>query len=105
MKTVVGLFDSATEALNARHDLIGSGIENDRISVVTKPPGDMLFPAENTQAAKGAGVGATAGDSAGGAAGLLASLGQLLIPGVGPLLAARSIVAIPTGAGLGPAPG
>jgi hypothetical protein len=105
MKTVIGLFDSIADAQGARDDLIGSGIENDRISIVTRPANDAMFPNDPTEAAEGAGIGATAGAIAGGAAGLLASLGQLMIPGIGPLLAAGSIVAILTGAGIGAATG
>src|SRR4051794_23842528 len=105
MRTVIGLFDSANEAQAARQDLVGSGIEADRISLVTRPAGDMLFPQDSTEAAQGAGIGATAGAIAGGAAGLLASLGQFFIPGIGPILAAGSIVAILTGAGIGAATG
>jgi len=56
-------------------------------------------------ASTGAGTGATLGTVLGGGAGLLAGLGMLAIPGVGPLVAAGWLVATLTGAGVGAAAG
>lgn len=53
----------------------------------------------------GAGTGATLGTVLGGGAGLLAGLGMLAIPGVGPIVAAGWLVASLTGAGVGAAAG
>ena len=53
----------------------------------------------------GAGAGATVGTILGGGAGLLAGLGLLAIPGVGPIVAAGWLVATITGAGVGAAGG
>lgn len=109
MKTVIGLFDTASDAHSAQNELIAAGIARDRISVVTSESNrDLRSDAEHhdkTEAAEGAGVGATAGALAGGAAGLLASLGLLAIPGIGGLLALGPIVATLTGAGIGAAAG
>lgn len=56
-------------------------------------------------AATGAGTGATIGTVLGGGAGLLAGIGSLAIPGLGPLVAAGWLVAALTGAGAGAAAG
>src|SRR4051812_27065137 len=110
MKTVIGLFDLSADAYAAQNDLLGSGLDRDRISVVTSESNKDYNrttgeKSDKTEAAEGAGIGATAGALAGGAAGLLASLGLLAIPGIGPLLAAGPIVATLTGAGIGAATG
>jgi hypothetical protein len=107
MKTVIGLFDTASDAHSAQNELIAAGIEQDRISLVTSESNRDLRgdTHDRTEAAEGAGVGATAGALAGGAAGLLASLGLLAIPGIGGLLALGPIVAALTGAGIGAAAG
>lgn len=54
-----------------------------------------------TKAPEGATTGAAAGGLTGGVIGLLAGIGALAIPGVGPLIAAGPIVAALTGAGVG----
>lgn len=56
-------------------------------------------------ASTGAGTGATLGTVLGGGAGLLAGLGMLAIPGIGPIVAAGWLVAALTGAGVGAAAG
>src|SRR6185437_13482826 len=58
-----------------------------------------------SKAASGAGTGATTGAVLGGGAGLLAGLGMLAIPGVGPVVAAGWLVATLAGAGAGAAVG
>jgi hypothetical protein len=109
MKTVIGLFDTASDAQSAQNELIAAGFPRDRISLVTSESNRELHGdaahSDKTEAAEGAGVGATAGALAGGAAGLLASLGLLAIPGIGGLLALGPIVATLTGAGIGAAAG
>lgn len=110
MKTVIGLFDTASDAHSAQNELVAAGIARERISVVTSNANKDYVAArdeasDKTEAAEGAGVGATAGALAGGAAGLLASLSLLAIPGIGGLLALGPIVATLTGAGIGAAAG
>src|SRR5213080_4228311 len=58
-----------------------------------------------TKAPEGASTGAGAGAVVGGTLGLLAGIGALAIPGVGPLIAAGPIVAALAGAGAGGAVG
>ena len=54
-----------------------------------------------TKAPEGATAGATTGGVAGGVIGLLAGIGSLAIPGVGPLIAAGPIMAALSGAAVG----
>ena len=54
-----------------------------------------------TKAPEGATTGATTGGVAGGVLGLLAGIGALAIPGVGPLIAAGPIMAALSGAAIG----
>ena len=58
-----------------------------------------------TKAPEGATTGAAAGGITGGVLGLLAGIGALAIPGVGPLIAAGPIVAALSGAAVGGATG
>lgn len=55
--------------------------------------------------ASGIGTGASLGTVLGGGAGLLAGIGSLAIPGVGPIVAAGWLIATLTGAGVGAAAG
>src|SRR4051794_3178077 len=108
MKTIVALFDDTNDAHKAIDDLSTLGVANNDISVIApkrdSDAGRNVRDGE-TKAAEGAGIGASTGAVAGGAAGLLASLGLLAIPGIGPLLAWGPIVATLTGAGIGAATG
>jgi uncharacterized protein (TIGR02271 family) len=106
MKTIVGMFDNASEAHRAVDELTRLGLSRNDISIVAGKRDDTADIGEDkTKAAEGAGIGATTGAIAGGAAGILASLGLLAIPGIGWLLAAGPIVATLTGAGIGAAAG
>ena len=59
----------------------------------------------NTKAPEGATIGGSAGGIAGGVLGLLAGIGALAIPGVGPFIAAGPIMAALSGAAVGAAIG
>ena len=80
----------------ARYDTTGTAAEADPDGVDAESAG-----AENT----GAGAGATVGTVLGGGAGLLAGIGALAIPGIGPIVAAGWLIATLTGAGIGAAGG
>jgi len=68
--------------------------------------GTKDFAAEkNTKAPEGATTGAVAGGVVGGTLGLLAGVGALAIPGLGPFIAAGPIMAALAGAGAGGAVG
>jgi len=90
MAHIPGLFDNYDEALNAVRALEEAGIPADDISLISNNTSsqyvdDTLKDDSNTAA--GAGAGAGLGAAAGGGAGLLAGLGLLSIPGVGPVVA------------------
>jgi hypothetical protein len=100
-RTIVALYDDVTMAQHVINDLTTAGIPRERISLIAndtsgeygrylqaKPVNDHVGPGEGT--AFGASVGALTG--------LLVSLGALVIPGVGPVIAAGPLVAGLTGA-------
>jgi hypothetical protein len=62
-------------------------------------------PAATSAEGASAGAGASVGTILGGGAGLLAGIGALAIPGVGPVVAAGWLIATLTGAGIGAAGG
>jgi hypothetical protein len=113
-RTVTALFDDYEAAARAVDKLEAEGIPHGDISIVAsdpdsrlaaRAPADRPAAAEESDAADGAGTGATLGTVLGGGAGLLAGLGLLAIPGVGPVVAAGWLVATVTGAGVGAAAG
>src|SRR6202007_749018 len=87
--------------------LLSRGFTNSAISVLL-PDDDSTraFAHEKkTKAPEGTATGATSGGLIGGTLGLLAGIGALAIPGVGPLIAAGPIVASLAGIGVGGAVG
>ena len=109
MKTIVGLFDSFSEAEAVVRDLERAGYDRSDISMVANESsrrGARTTTTASTRsddggAVEGAGTGAVIGGVTGGVAGLIASLAGLAIPGIGPVLAAGPLVAALTGAGVG----
>jgi hypothetical protein len=95
-------FDSALEALRA------ANFRNSDISAIL-PDRDLttrdLAHEINTKAPEGIATGAGAGAAVGGVLGWLIGVGALVIPGVGPLVAAGPIVAALAGAGAAGATG
>jgi len=116
-RTIARLFDNYSDAAAAVRDLEAAGFPHDDISLVargaesgtTTPATSTTDVADNgpghTGAGTGAGTGATLGTLVGGGAGLLAGIGALAIPGLGPIVAAGWLVAALTGAGVGAAAG
>lgn len=104
---ITRLFDTYDGATQAVSDLEASGVSHDSVSLVANNSDGRHVAsdpaADNT--ADGAGTGATVGTVLGGGAGLLAGLGMLAIPGVGPVVAAGWLVATALGAGVGAASG
>jgi len=102
IKTVVGSFDTFSEAAAAARDLRGAGFLDSDVNVIannTRAIGrDDKDIEEKTS---GTATGIVAGGALGGAAGLAASLMGLAIPGIGPILAAGPIAAALAGAGAG----
>ncbi|OYW29618.1 MAG: hypothetical protein B7Z44_04110 [Caulobacter sp. 12-67-6] len=114
-KTITRLFDDRAQALSAVEDLERAGVHHDHISLVSNnsdnwhdgkagPLGDANGDGEN-DVADGAGKGATTGGLIGGGAGMLAGLGMLAIPGLGPVVAAGWLASTAVGALVGAAAG
>jgi hypothetical protein len=88
-------------------DLVRNGIERDNISLILPDPekrhahhlGGGTTEAE--EVASGAAAGAIGGAIMGGLSGVLLGLGAVLIPGIGPVIAAGPIIAGLLGAGMG----
>ncbi|MEP9380341.1 general stress protein [Aquabacter sp. CN5-332] len=110
MATVSGLFDNYDEALAAVSRLEAFGTDRSDISIVANNADDWYGrrPADvetDSKAGEGAASGAGLGAVVGGAGGLLAGLGLLAIPGIGPVVAAGWLVATGAGAVAGAAAG
>jgi len=119
MKTVIGVFDDFQTAQNAVQSLVNRNFNRHDISIAANNTAagvsaDALEGASEGESRKeamadgartGAGTGAVIGTGVGGVLGLLASLGTIWIPGIGPIVAAGPLVATLTGAGVGAAAG
>lgn len=102
-----GIYPSRSAAEAAVDHLNAAGFTNDDISVLMadKHSSEDFAHEKNTKAPEGATTGVTAGGAIGGTLGLLAGIGALAIPGVGPLIAAGPIMAALAGVGVGGAVG
>ncbi len=105
-KTISRLFDEYSDATAAMRDLEGLGISHSDISVVAnnahgKHAGHPEGVDDHGDVTRGTSTGAVLG----GAGGLLAGLGLLAIPGLGPIVAAGWLAATAVGAGIGAAGG
>ncbi len=100
---VFGIYPTSQSAENAIDILTRSGFPISDVSVLvpetlgTKDMGTV----KATKAPEGTAAGASSGAVLGGALGLLAGIGALAIPGVGPLIAAGPIMAALAGVGVG----
>ena len=98
-KTVVGLFDDFATAQNVVQDLVNAGFSRNDISIAANQTAAGNTGGATAGTATGAGEGHAVGKDAGigagigGAVGLLAGLGLMAIPGVGPILAAGPLAA------------
>jgi hypothetical protein len=97
MKTVTGLFDNYDDASDAVGELEATGIPHSDISIVANNA-DNRHENDGSKAADDAAGGAGLGAAIGGAGGLLAGLGLMAIPGVGPVVAAGWLAATAVGA-------
>src|SRR6201987_3357639 len=104
---VFGIYAILSAADTATDELIKSGFSPADISALLPDNlGNRPIGTEKaTKAPEGAAAGAGSGAVVGGAIGLLAGIGALAIPGVGPLIAAGPIVSALAGAGAGAAAG
>lgn len=104
-QTIARLFDSYDEALAAVNELERSGIPHSHISLIANNAAGGHHGHDHADrgdaAADDAGKGATAGGVVGAAGGLLAGLGLLAIPGLGPVVAAGWLASTVLGAAAG----
>ncbi|MFH5185792.1 general stress protein [Paenibacillus sp. TAB 01] len=100
---IIGVFQTEGEAIQAVDALKKQGYRSDEISIVAKNKDDVaaIEKETGTKAPEGLAAGAATGGILGGTAGLLAGLGLLAIPGIGPILAAGPIAATLTGLAVG----
>jgi hypothetical protein len=104
---VFGIYKTANQAEQTVDRLLAAGFTNDDISVLlqdNKSSKDFAHE-KNTKAPEGTTTGVTAGGVIGGTLGLLAGIGALAIPGVGPFIAAGPIMGALAGLGVGGAVG
>src|SRR6201996_9198684 len=102
-----GIYKSNSAAEAAVDRLTAAGFSNQDVSVLMADrQGSKEFAAEkNTKAPEGATAGVGVGGAVGGTLGLLAGIGALAIPGIGPLIAAGPIMGALAGLGVGGAVG
>src|SRR5215207_3814736 len=116
-RTITAMFDRYQDALEAVRRLEAAGVAQSDISIVSNDPAHRTQDNATTAGATtartdtdddtgtGAGTGASLGTLLGGGAGLLAGLGMLAIPGLGPVVAAGWLASTLVGAGAGAASG
>ena len=99
--SVFGIYPSTQQAENAAASLVQAGFRSDDISVLMpdRRSSRELGTEKATKAPEGAATGVAAGGALGGTLGLLAGIGALAIPGLGPFIAAGPIVGALAGAG------
>ncbi len=100
---VFGIYPSRGRAEEAVNHLTAGGFRSEDISVLLQDNvGTKDFAHEkHTKAPEGTTAGVLAGGVIGGTIGLLAGIGLLAIPGLGPLVAAGPVIAALTGIGSG----
>jgi hypothetical protein len=107
MQTVSGLFDTYADAIKAVHALEDAGLTAADISLIANSPADLT--PDPDPVAKDSVAGAELGAVLGAGGGLLAGLGIVAVPGIGPVLAGGWLVATIAGAlagaGIGAAAG
>jgi hypothetical protein len=105
---VFGIYASRLAVENATDSLITAGFPASNISVLmpeTLGGSKDMGTEKSTKAPEGAAAGVTAGGVIGGTLGVLAGVGLLAIPGLGPFIAAGPIMAGLAGLGVGGAVG
>jgi hypothetical protein len=104
---VFGIYKSSMAAERAVDRLLSVGFSNNDISVLLpdNQSSKEFAHEKNTKAPEGTAAGVTTGGIIGGTLGLLAGIGTLAIPGIGPFIAAGPIMASLAGLGVGGAVG
>ena len=105
--SVFGIYPTLEQAARGVDELVRMHFSNNDISVLAQDRQGTkdLAHEKHTKAPEGATTGATAGGVLGGTLGLLAGIGALAIPGLGPFIAAGPIMATLAGVGAGGAVG
>lgn len=103
--TITGLFPSGQIARMAFDDLIEAGVPPADVSIVTNEGQVAVVDRSVSETAESAGTGASIGGVLGGTGGLLAGLGVIAIPGLGPVVAAGWLAAMAAGVVAGAAAG
>ncbi len=106
-KSIVGIAKNRSQAEAVISDLQNTFVPASDISVLIPDSGGTLETGtvKATKAPEGATTGAVSGGVAGGVIGLLAGIGALAIPGVGPFIAAGPIMAALGGVAVGASAG
>lgn len=104
---VFGIYSSGEHAERAVDTLLKAGFRNSDISVLLPDnrSSKEFAHVKDTKAPEGTATGATTGGVIGGTLGVLAGIGFLAIPGLGPFIAAGPIMAGLAGLGVGGAVG
>jgi hypothetical protein len=104
---VFGIYKSRVQAEQTVDRLLAAGFANDDISVLLpdSQSSKEFAHKKDTKAPEGTTTGVTAGGVVGGTLGMLAGIGALAIPGVGPFIAAGPIMGALAGLGVGGAVG
>jgi hypothetical protein len=103
-KSIVGIAKSPNQVEDTLYELqTNGGISAAEISVLMPDTGGTpeVGAVKATKAPEGATTGAVTGGAIGGTVGLLAGIGTLAIPGLGPFIAAGPIMAALSGAAAG----
>src|ERR1700735_4696466 len=104
---VFGIYKNSALAERAVDRILAAGFSNNDISVLLpdKQSSKEFAHEKNTKAPEGTTTGVTTGGIVGGTLGLLAGIGALAIPGIGPFIAAGPIMGALAGLGVGGAVG
>lgn len=103
--TVAGVFNNQSDAQQALNELKALGFSPDQVSVVAKDTRETKDMVERSDMGgaetSGASAGALLGGLTGGIAGWLVGIGALVIPGIGPIVAAGALATTLGGAAVG----
>jgi hypothetical protein len=99
MQTVSRVYDTYAHANQAVQDIEATGVPSSEVSLVANKY--VSDNHENVESVSKAGTGAGIGGVVGGGAGLLAGLGLLAIPGLGPVVAVGWLASLAVGAAAG----
>ena len=106
-RTILALYDDLATAQATVQDLVNAGFSRENISIVANDTtGEYskymaTHPADGTDDHVGPGEGSAFGAAVGALTGALVALGALVIPGIGPVIAAGPLVAGLAGAATG----